>query len=121
MLYRRGLIEKVAAEEQRREEAEDEVQYQIHQRRELQKQWSTPAGAGLYEDLNMEECGYSIPDFVKADKSGREGYEQLPKPETAPTLPEPRPTSAVIGRANSYGQEPEPHYSRSLPPIYNDQ
>lgn len=116
--WRRGLIEKVAAEEQRREEAEDEAQYQIHQRRELQKQCSTPAtSAGIYEDINMEESGYSIPDFLMTERSSRDGYEQLPKPNTAPTLPEPRPTAAMTRRGNSYAEEPESHYSKSLPPI----
>jgi len=83
---RRGLIEKVATEEQRREEAEDELQYQIHQRQQLQREQAAPE-TGVYEDINMEADGYAIPNYMQSDKSGRSGYEQLPESTYTKSLP----------------------------------
>jgi len=111
---RRGLIEKVATEEQRREDAEDEARYQIHQRRQLEQKQAAPA-TDVYEDINMEEDGYAIPNFMQPDQSGRSGYEQLPK--SAPKLPAPR--SPAPSAKDSEPVETEPRYSKSLPPIDN--
>ena len=109
---RRGLVEKVAAEERRREEAEDELQYQV-QRQQRQRQAAAPVGL-VYDEINMEQHGYSIPDFVKSDQSvDRSGYAHLS--ESSPTPPAPQSPATPTG--DSEPVETEPHYSRSLPDI----
>ena len=104
---RRGLVEKVAAEERRREEAEDELQYQV-QRQQRQRQAAAPVGM-VYDEINMEQHGYSIPDFVKSDQSDSNGYAHLSEP--------PAPQSPATPTGDSEPVETEPHYSRSLPDI----
>jgi len=112
---RRGLIDKVAAEERRREEAEDELRYQVQRQETLQQTAPSAPPGDVYEQINLEEQGYAIPSFIQPTQSGRSGYEQLP--ERAPTPPAPR--SPATSSGDSEPVETEPRYSRSLPPIDN--
>jgi len=125
MCRRRGLMEKAEALERRKQAAETELEYQMNQRRyqkqQQQQQAVSPAGGGdVYEQIDLEENGYAIPDFVKSDSDDknaiRSGYEQLPSAARVPAPPPPRENSHAAERA----QVTDPAYSTTLPHVPSD-
>jgi len=126
MCRRRGLMEKAEALERRKQAAETELEYQMNQRRyqkqqQQQQQAVSPAGGGdAYEQIDLEENGYAIPDFVKSDSDDknaiRSGYEQLPSAARVPAPPPPRENSHAAERA----QVTDPAYSTTLPHVPSD-
>ena len=124
MCRRRRLIEKAETLERQKRAAETELEYQMNQHRyqqQQQQQAVSPAGGGdAYEQIDLEENGYAIPDFVKSDSDDknaiRSGYQHLSSAARVPAPPPPRENSHAAERA----QVTDPAYSTTLPHVPSD-
>jgi len=61
----------------RRRRSSEEHGKQTAEQQQQQPQVATVAAPNVYEEIDMEVNGYSIPNFKKSSRSPRDDYDQL--------------------------------------------